>query len=100
MGLLVIGLTLGSAIPPLLNSTFLYTEKAPEIQKIHNVVGFIVTVWLGFQLLMGILSRIIQYSPKIHPNLVKTFKIIHMISGYLLMVLAKFDYLIIKWKKG
>ncbi len=99
MGLLIIGLTLGATIPALENNKFLYSSRTPEIQKVHNVAGFMVTVWLGFQLLTGILSRVIQYSSKIHPNIVKAFKIVHILSGYLLMVLAKFTYLIIKWKR-
>ena len=99
MGLLIIGLTLGASIPALQNNTFLFTEKTPYIIKAHKVAGFMVTVWIGFQLIVGILSRVIQYSSKIHPNAVKAFKLVHQISGYLLMILAKFNYLIIKWKQ-
>jgi hypothetical protein len=62
MGLLIIGLTLGAAIPALENNTFLYSEMSSDIRKIHNLAGFMVTVWIGFQLLFGILSRVIHYS--------------------------------------
>jgi hypothetical protein len=99
MGLLIIGLTLGASIPALENNTFLYSEMSSDIRKIHNLAGFMVTVWIGFQLLFGILSRVIQYSSKAPPNIVKAFKIVHIISGYLLMVLAKLTYLISEWRK-
>jgi len=57
---------------------------------VHNVVGFIVVIWLGVQMITGILSRIIQYSSNVSPNVVKAVKITHNVSGYILMVLSKF----------
>ena len=68
--------------------------------KVHKTIGFIIVIWMGVQGITGIISRVIQYSPKIKPNVVKCIKMVHNSSGYLLMILAKFNYLSVKWVDG
>lgn len=66
----------------------------------HSVAGFIVVVWLGLQILSGILARVIQYSSKVGTNACIWIKRFHYISSYLLMITAKFEYLNIKFVEG
>lgn len=50
-------------------------------------------IWIGLQIITGILARVIQYSPKIMSNLCILTKRVHYISSYLIIILAKFNYL-------
>jgi len=95
----VIGLTLGATIPVLMNS-FLFKSTDKIIMKAHKVAGFMVVIWLGIQIVTGIVSRVIQYSDTVKPNVVKAVKILHNASGYLLMLLAKFNYLNTRFDKN
>ena len=97
--LVVIGLTLGATVHVLVDVGVEY-ESDEDIQKMHNYAGLIVTIWLGIEIVTGILARVIQYSTKISPNICIWTKRIHHISSYLLMIAAKFNYLNIKFLDG
>ena len=98
LALLVVGLTLGASIP-LLKQNFLINQNARyQFVNVHRVTGFIVVLWMGFQLILGIFSRVIQFFPIVKPIVCLWVKRFHLISGYLLMIGAKFNYLNIKFR--
>lgn len=63
----------------------------------HNFSGLIVVIWLGVQMVTGIFARMIQYKANVGPNVCIWTKRFHHISSYLIMILAKFNYLNIKF---
>jgi hypothetical protein len=89
LGLLIIGLTLAGTLHVLFEVGISY-GSTKKYQILHNTLGLVVVVWLGVQLITGIISRIIQYSPIFSPTTIKWTKKIHQISSYLIMILAKF----------
>ena len=100
LALIVIGLTLGATINVLVDYGLNYETDESTLQKTHNTAGLIVTIWLGLQIITGILARVIQYSPKVGTNFCIWTKRLHMISSYLIMILAKFNYLNIQFLDG
>ena len=96
LALIVIGLTLAATLPVLINAGLEY-EADSSLQKMHNYAGLIVVIWLGVQIVTGVLARVIQYSAQVSTNICILTKRIHQISSYLLMIAAKFNYLNIKF---
>ena len=99
LALIVIGLTLLSTIHILVDD-WLSPNENFKIQKIHNIAGLAVTIWLALQMISGILARMIQYSPKVNTNVCVWIKRFHHISSYLIMLISKFNYLNVKFMKG
>lgn len=99
LALIVIGLTLGASLPVLISEGVDY-EADDDLQKMHNIAGLIVVIWLALEIVSGILARVIQYSSKVSPSVCKWTKRLHYISSYLIMILAKFNYLNIKFEDG
>ncbi len=95
----VIVLTLLSTVHILVDD-WLSPNEDFKIQKIHNIAGLAVTIWLAFQVISGILARVIQFSPRVKTNTCVLIKRIHHISSYLIMLVSKFNYLNIKFMKG
>ena len=98
LGMTIIGLTLAGTLHVLFELGISY-GPTKRFQTIHNIGGLIVVIWLALQLITGIVSRTIQYSGKTSPNFCKWTKRIHQYSSYLVMVLAKFEYLIINYRR-
>lgn len=71
-----------------------------KIQKVHNIAGLAITIWLSLQIVTGILARIVQSRPGVRTNTCVLVKRVHLISSYLLMLVSKFNYLNIKFMKG
>lgn len=93
LALTTIGLTLAAAIPQL-QFNFLVDPYAPSLLvNIHRVVGFVVCIWLGLQMVCGVFAKFAQFSEKTSPTINIFIKRFHYVSGYLIMILAKFDYL-------
>ncbi len=62
LGLVVIGLTLAASIPQL-QFNFLVDPNQPSLLvNVHRVVGFIVCVCLGLQIICGVFARFAQFS--------------------------------------
>jgi len=99
LGLIIIGLTLAGTLHVLFEVGISYGPTKP-FQTIHNIGGLIVVIWLSVQLITGVVSRIIQYSGKTSPNFCKWTKRIHQYSSYMVMILAKFEYMIISYRKS
>jgi len=93
LALVVIGLTLGSTIPVLVNAGVYYQTDDQTLMYIHNYTGLIVTFWLFIEIVTGILARVVQYSTKINPNVSIRIKKIHHVCSYIVMVATKFNYL-------
>lgn len=99
LGLAVIVLTLLSTVHILIDD-WVSPNQDFKIQKVHNIAGLAVTIWLGIQVVTGILARVIQYSPKVKTKTCVWIKRVHHISSYLIMLVSKFNYLNIKFMKG
>lgn len=95
----VITLTLFSTIHILVDD-WLQPNRNFKIQYVHNIAGLGVTIWLALQVFLGLLSRVIQYSPNVKTNTCVWVKRMHQISGYFIMLVSKFNYLNIKFMKG
>lgn len=95
----VIVLTLLSTIHILVDD-WLSPNENFKIQKVHNIAGLAVTIWLAFQIISGVLARVVQFSPYMKTNRCILIKRIHHVSSYLIMLVSKFDYLNIKFMKG
>jgi hypothetical protein len=95
----VIFLTLLSTIHILMDD-WLSPNEDFKIQKVHNIAGLAVTIWLGVQIVTGIAARVVQTLPSIKTNTCVLIKRIHYVSSYLLMLVSKFNYLNIKFMKG
>lgn len=99
LALIVIGLTLGAAIPVIIDQG-LYAGEGETLQNMHDYAGLVVVCWLGIQMITGILARVVQYSTNVSPNVCYWIKRTHYISSYLLMICAKFNYLNIQFIDG
>ena len=95
----VITLTLFSTVHVLVDD-WLSPNENFKIQKVHNIAGLAVTIWLGVQIVTGVMARVIQTRSDIRTNTCVIVKRIHYISSYLLMLVSKFNYLNIKFMKG
>jgi hypothetical protein len=98
IGLVIVGLTLAGTLHVLFDVGIGY-NPTKRFQILHNTVGLIVVIWLSFQLITGVFSRILFYSDKVHANLLIWSKRSHYISGFLIMALAKFEYSIIFYRR-
>lgn len=93
LALVVVGLTLAAAIPQL-QFNFLVDPNQPFLLvNVHRVVGFVVCIWLGLQMIGGVFSRVVQFSEIVPPHFNIYVKRSHYVSGYIIMLLSKFNYL-------
>jgi hypothetical protein len=99
MALGVITLTLFSTIHILVDD-WLSPNENFKIQKVHNIAGLAITIWLSVQVVTGVAARVAQSMPQLRTNTCIWVKRVHQISGYLLMLVSKFNYLNIKFMKG
>jgi hypothetical protein len=99
MALGVITLTLFSTIHILVDD-WLSPNENFKIQKVHNIAGLAITIWLSVQVVTGVAARVAQSMPRLRTNTCIWVKRVHHISGYLLMLVSKFNYLNIKFMKG
>lgn len=99
LGIAVITLTLLSTIHILVDD-WVTPNNFIEIQKIHNITGLGIVIGLVIQILSGLLSRFVQYSPRLKMSTCFYIKKFHQYYGYLMMFASKFDYLNIKYFRG
>ena len=100
LGLTVLGLTLLGTVHVILEGGIDVPEgTGPRFQKIHNIIGLVVTIWVGIQALTGLAARIIQYYEIVSPFFCYWTKRVHWISSYGIMLFAKFNYMIINYRR-
>jgi hypothetical protein len=91
-GVATITLTLFSTVHVLVDDWLSPDEKVPY-QMIHNIGGLVAVIWLGVEIITGILSRIIQYIPGVSSRTNYWIKKTHNVSSYLIMYGSKFLFL-------
>jgi hypothetical protein len=99
IGLTMIGLTLSATLHVLFEVGIGYNPTR-RFQILHNTVGLVVVIWLGIQLILGMLSRILVYSVHVDPRMVQWIKRAHKVSSYVITGMAKFEYTIIYYRRG
>lgn len=62
-------------------------------QQGHLVIGIMILAWFGIQIVSGVIVRILQVFTKVHPKYIKIFSYLHLISGYMMIILAKINVL-------
>jgi hypothetical protein len=80
-----------------------YWINAPNedyLLKIHMVAGFVMLVWLGVEFITGAMARLVQFPEFINPDLSYWTKRIHIVLSYGVMLVAKFNYLMIQFVKN
>jgi hypothetical protein len=95
--LIVIGLSLGASIH-LLIDYWLNPPNGNYVLKIHMVAGFVMVIWLAVEFITGVMARLIQFPEWVSPNLSYWIKRIHIVLSYGVMLIAKFNYLIIQFE--
>jgi hypothetical protein len=99
LGLGVITLTLLSTIHILVDA-WINPGYNHVVQKIHNITGLVLTIWVAVQVISGVLARTVLYSKSLSQRSCILIRKIHHYLGYSMMFLAKFNYLNIKYFKG
>jgi hypothetical protein len=100
LSLIIIVLTLLGTLHVILDAgIYVDTNNKPH-QFAHNLTGFIVTIWLGVEVITGILSRVIQYFYKVNTNVCVWTKRVHLFSSYFIIFIAKCSYLAMYFYKG
>ena len=99
LGIGVITITLFSTIHILLDA-WIYPGDNILIQRIHNIAGLVVVIWLGVQVISGIVARTTLYSKSLSQSSCILIRKIHIYLGYMIMLIAKFDYLNVRFFKG
>lgn len=89
LSITIIVLTLFSTIPILLD-VWITPDEDWKLQKVHNIAGLTIVIWLGVQIITGVAARVAQALPSVKTNTCILIKRIHYVSSYLLMLLSKF----------
>lgn len=71
-----------------------------NLQKGHLVIGLMILGWFGIQIITGGVVRVFQIFTSVHPKCIKYFSYIHLISGYMMTILAKINVLWGWWMTG
>lgn len=72
-------------------------DMFPQIESAHVVIGLIALAWISLQFLLGIASRILLTSKSVSPKTIRVFRMLHRISGYILLLVVKVNVLIGWW---
>jgi hypothetical protein len=96
LALIVIGLSLGGSIH-LLMEYWINPPNGDYLLKVHMVAGFVMLVWLGAELVTGVMARLVQFPAFVNPNQSYWTKRIHIVLSYGVMLVAKFNYLLIQF---
>lgn len=61
----------------------------PKISKGHLVLAFVICGVVAVEIVAGFVSYFLQLLTKVNPRVLKFFRWVHMIGGYLILVMAK-----------
>lgn len=82
------------------SSSFEHFAELSAQHKGHLVIGLMVLSWFAIQGATGLTVRILQVFTRVHPTWIKIFSWTHLISGYMMTMLAKVNVLWGWWMAG
>jgi hypothetical protein len=94
LGLFVGLTTLFTALPILINEG-IPVEEDESYEQRHFIIGLVAIILILLQLLLGILSKVLQIISWSHPYLIYFSNIIHKYLGYGLIILCKVQVFLI-----